>query len=145
MMRTIDYWQTRPNAPEPGQILGRLEEIPDGAAREYSFGSYYAAFSMFVVRRGQTVFGFLNLCPHSSLALNIRPDEFLNAKGDRIRCSRHLAEFRIEDGFGVLGAAENCWLDPVPVEVRAGQLRIVKSIDPTEFSGEPVHDQLKQN
>lgn len=134
--RTLCYWQHRSNAPEPGHVLGPLAEIPDGAAREYRFGTHYAAFSMFVVRRGQAVYGFLNLCPHNSLTLNIRPHEFLSENGDRIRCSRHFAEFRIEDGFGVLGAAENCWLESVPVEVRSGQLRIVKSIDATN----QVHD-----
>ena len=109
-------------------MLGSFDAIPDGAAREFSFGSHYAAFSMFVVRRGNSAYGYLNLCPHSSLALNIRPHEFMNGKGDRIRCSRHLAEFRIEDGFGLLGAAENCWLERVPVEVHSGQLRIVQCV-----------------
>ena len=34
-----------------------------------------------------------------------------------IRCTMHFAEFRIEDGRSVRGAAEGCWLDPVPVHV----------------------------
>ena len=45
-----------------------------------------------------------------------------------IRCSAHFAEFRIEDGFGVSGAAENCWLDPIPVEIKDGELRIAADV-----------------
>ncbi len=118
------YWRLRPRAPTPGTVLGPLEGITRLGAREYVFGKGKSAFSMFVVRRDREVFGYLNICPHYSSALNCRGDAFLNDDGTRIRCSAHFAEFRIEDGFGVAGAAENCWLDPVPVVVRDGLLLI---------------------
>jgi nitrite reductase/ring-hydroxylating ferredoxin subunit len=117
-------WRLRPRAPLPGTVLGPLEEIPDGAAKEYIFGRGITVFSMFVVRRGTTVFGYLNICPHYSSPLNHRKGEFLNEDGSRIRCTMHFAEFRIEDGHGVSGAAEGCWLDPVPVRVDNGMIMI---------------------
>jgi nitrite reductase/ring-hydroxylating ferredoxin subunit len=120
-----DYWKLRPRAPAPGALLGPLDELPDGDAKEYVFGRGASAFSMFVVRKGMRVYGYLNICPHYSQALNHRAGHFLDETKTRIRCTMHFAEFRIEDGFGILGAAENCWLDPVPVEVVDGQLRIV--------------------
>jgi nitrite reductase/ring-hydroxylating ferredoxin subunit len=101
----------------PGTILGRLEEIPDGEAKEYVFGRGTTVFSMFVVRRAAAVFGYLNLCPHYSSPLNAREGQFLSDDKSHIRCISHYAEFRIEDGYGVSGAAERCWLDPVPVHV----------------------------
>jgi nitrite reductase/ring-hydroxylating ferredoxin subunit len=113
-------WRTRPRAPMPGTSLGPLEEIADGGAKEYVFGRGTTVFSMFVVRRGASVFGYLNICPHYSSPLNIRCGEFLSDDRTHIRCNMHFAEFRIEDGFGVLGAAEGCWLDPVPVHVEDG-------------------------
>ncbi len=116
------YWRLRPRAPAPGTVLGPLADVPDGGAREFTFGAGKSAFSMFVVRRGDDVRGYLNLCPHFSLPLNARAGVFLNDQGTRIRCSMHFAEFRIEDGFGLSGAAENCWLDPVPVVLRDGLL-----------------------
>lgn len=103
-------------------MLGPVDGIEDGGAREYVFGRGRSAFSMFVVRRGREVYGYLNICPHYSSALNVRAGKFLNDDGTRIRCSAHFAEFRIEDGFGVAGAAENCWLDPVRVEVADGNV-----------------------
>lgn len=119
-----NVWRTRPRAPAPGAVLGPLDEIADGRAREYVFGRGTTVFSMFVVRRGEEVFGYLNICPHYSSALNVRSNGFTNDAGTRIRCSAHFAEFRIEDGYGVAGAAERCWLDPVPVEVVEGEIRI---------------------
>ena len=118
------YWRLRPRAPAPGTTLGSLDAIPEPGAREYRFGRGKSAFSMFVVRRGDRVYGYVNICPHYSSALNCRENAFLNDAGTLIRCSAHFAEFRIEDGFGVAGAAENCWLDPVPVEVVGRTIRI---------------------
>jgi nitrite reductase/ring-hydroxylating ferredoxin subunit len=117
-------WRTRPRAPQPGAVLGPLDDIADGGAKEYVFGRGTTVFSMFVVRRGQQVYGYLNICPHYSSPLNNRAQQFLNEDGSRIRCTMHFAEFRIEDGFGVAGAAQNCWLDPVPVRVEDGAIVI---------------------
>ena len=120
-------WRRRPRAPQPGTELGPVDEVPEGSAREYTFGGGKSKFSMFVVKKDGTYYAYLNFCPHYSSMLNVRDGEFLNPEGSRIRCSAHFAEFRIEDGFGVSGAAENCWLDPVPVEVVEGTLRIAQA------------------
>ena len=119
-----DYWRLRPRAPAPGTVLGPLADLPEGRAREYVFGRGASAFSMFVVRAGGILRGYLNLCPHFSLKLNQRGNEFLNDDGSRIRCTMHFAEFRVADGFCVAGACEGSYLDPVPVHVTDGQLVI---------------------
>lgn len=122
-------WRTRPRAPMPGTALGPLDEIEDGGAKEYVFGRGTTVFSMFVVRQGDRVFGYLNICPHYSSPLNYREGRFMNDDGSRIRCTMHFAEFRIEDGYGVAGAAERCWLDPVPVHVADGVVVISRPED----------------
>ena len=119
-----DYWRLRPRAPALGTVLGPLDSVPDRRGKEFVFGRGASAFSMFVVRRGDNVFGYLNLCPHFSLKLNQRGDEFSNDDASLIRCTMHFAEFRIEDGFCVAGACEGSFLDPVPVHVAAGHLVI---------------------
>ena len=53
-----------------------------------------------------------------------RAGQFLSDDKSHIRCTTHFAEFRIEDGYGVRGAAERCWLDPVPVHVENNQIVI---------------------
>jgi len=117
-------WRGRPFAPASGARLGPLDDISDGAAKEYVFGVGLNRFRMFVVRQGQAVFGYLNLCPHYSLPLNHRADEFLTRQGDRIMCRQHLALFAIDDGRGLEGACEGRGLDVVPVTVRHGDLVI---------------------
>ena len=111
------YWRMRPRAPAPGAPVAHLDEIPERTGREFTFGRGKSAFSMFVIRRDRSVWGYLNLCPHFSLPLNYRAGEFLNEDGSRIRCSMHFAEFDIETGRCLSGAAEGCWLDPVPLDV----------------------------
>lgn len=119
-------WRTRPRAPMPGAVLGQIDDIADGGAKEFVFGRGTTVFSMFVVRRADRVFGYLNICPHYSSPLNCREGEFLSEDRRFIRCSAHFAEYRIEDGFGVAGAGEGCWLDPVPVRVEDGMIVIAQ-------------------
>ncbi|MBL4761750.1 MAG: Rieske 2Fe-2S domain-containing protein [Gammaproteobacteria bacterium] len=118
-------WRTRPRAPQPGAVLGPIDDILMGQAKEYIFGRGTTVFSMMVVRQdGNRVYGYLNLCPHYSQPLNYRNGAFMNDEGTRIRCTMHFAEFRVKDGYGVSGAAEKCWLDPVPVLVKSGVVYI---------------------
>ena len=124
MQANPDYWRLRPKAPAIGAVVGPLAGVPDGQGHEFVFGRGAAAFSMFVVRRGDAVFGYLNLCPHFSLKLNQRGQDFVNPEGTLIRCTMHFAEFRIEDGLCVAGACTGLYLDPVPVHVQDGQILI---------------------
>ena len=121
-------WRMRPRAPMPGTVLCPLADIPDGDAKEFVFGRGTTVFSMFVVRRGQSVYGYLNICPHYSSPLNYRAGEFLSEDKRFIRCTMHFSEFRVEDGYGLTGAAERCWLDPVPVHVENDMI-VISNVD----------------
>ena len=114
----------RPRSPAPGERVCAIDDLPDPGAREFVFGRGTTTFSMILVRKDEKFFGYLNICPHYSSPLNYRADQFLNDDKTRLRCTMHFAEFRLEDGFGVAGAAENCWLDPVPVHVADDEVRI---------------------
>lgn len=111
-------WRYMPRAPLPGTRLMAFSDIKNGTAKDFTFGRGTTVFSMFIVRQDDKVYGYLNICPHYSQPLNYREGQFLNEDATRIRCTMHFAEFNIDDGFGVAGAAENCWLDPVPVIVK---------------------------
>ena len=117
-------WRRRPHAPAPGTELGPVDAIPDGQGREYVFGPEHDRFRMFVVRRGPDVFGYLNVCPHFSLPLNYRADQFTTRDGE-ILCSMHFSLFRASDGVCIDGACPGRALDPVPIEVAPdGTVRI---------------------
>lgn len=104
-------------------MLAPLADLPDGEACEFRFGKR-GAFSMFVVRTGNDVHGYVNICPHFGIPLNDRKPTFLTEDGSRIRCTTHFSEYRIEDGYGVAGFGEGCWLDPVPLSVVDGTVVI---------------------
>jgi nitrite reductase/ring-hydroxylating ferredoxin subunit len=118
-----DKWQDAYGAPPPGTALGPAAAIADGEAREYSFGKR-GAFSMFVVRKGDDFFAYLNACPHLGSRLNERRAGFLTEDGGHIRCSAHHSAFRIKDGFGIAGESEGCWLDPIAIVIDKGTIRI---------------------
>jgi nitrite reductase/ring-hydroxylating ferredoxin subunit len=104
-------------------MLAALGAVADGSAREFRFGAR-GGFSMFVVRRGETLAAFVNACPHFGTPLNDRAPTFLTPDGSRIRCTTHFSEYRIDDGFGLVGFGKDCWLDPVPVHLMDGAIVI---------------------
>ena len=112
-----DDWRRRPNAPGRGTRLCGLEQIPDGAGREFRFGEGPDQFRMVVFRMGSSAWGYVNVCPHFWLPLNVLPEKFLISGPGRVMCSHHSAIFRFEDGFCVDGPVKGGHLDPVPVEV----------------------------
>ena len=100
----------------------RLDEIPDGTAREFGFGSGTDHENIFVYRRGETLLGYRNECPHQGTPLNFLPDRFIDRTGTRFLCTTHGAQFTIEDGFCVTGPCEGKSLKPIELRVESGEV-----------------------
>lgn len=94
--------------------LCRIEQIEDGRAR--GFDPFNEGRDLlFVVRRGKSVKGYLNRCPHQQASLPWRRNAYLNAEGNRIVCSAHGAQFDIDSGQCTLGPALGRSLVPVTI------------------------------
>ncbi|MCB9949065.1 MAG: Rieske (2Fe-2S) protein [Rhodospirillaceae bacterium] len=89
-----------------GRPLCRLQEIPDGQARGFTLGHGAARQDILVARRGGTVFGYVNSCPHAGSPLDWTPDRFMSPDGRHLMCATHGALFRVEDGYCVAGPCE---------------------------------------
>ncbi len=100
--------------------LCTLEQIADPGALELSWGEGDWPLSLFIVRRGSDVFGYINRCPHAGHELNLRPDEFLTRDGDLIMCRSHGARFRIDDGLCVFGPCPGAHLQTFTVSIVDG-------------------------
>lgn len=100
--------------------LCALEDIADPGAVELEWGGGPWPLSLFVVRRGDEIRGYLNRCPHAGHELNLRPDEFLTSDGALILCRSHGARFRIDDGVCVLGPCPGAALRAFGVAVVDG-------------------------
>lgn len=70
-----------------------LEEIPDPGAREFSPPGAQFPDEYFVVRRGEHVACFSNVCTHMEQPLNWAPNRFLNKSGEYIVCPAHGATY----------------------------------------------------
>ena len=118
MTSDMGEWRKSPQAPAPGTSLGPLNDIPDGEAREYVFGTGRRVFSMLVVRRGSDAYAYVNACPHVWLPLTFRASGIVSADGRRLVCSNHFAQFSVDDGRALSGPVRpGCGLTPVPIHI----------------------------
>jgi nitrite reductase/ring-hydroxylating ferredoxin subunit len=103
-------------------LLCRLDDIPDPGCRMFDFGAGGWPAEGFVVRRGDSVYGYVNVCPHAGHALNWKPDAFLTRDGNLIMCSAHGAVFEIETGLCVAGPCPGQSLRRLTVRVADGRV-----------------------
>lgn len=109
-----------PARPPAGHRLCTLAEIADPGAKGFLFREGEALFLGFVVRRGESVSGYIDRCPHAGFPLALTQNRYLTREGDLILCSTHGALFRPEDGLCVAGPCAGKALASWPVRVEAG-------------------------
>lgn len=117
-------WREHPSAPAPGTTLRLLDDLPDGEGREIVFGAGPDSLRIFVVRRGGSVWGYVNHCPHNYIALNDQPDRFVSFDHEWIVCSTHGAVFRYEDGYCEDGPCKGRSLERVEIVVDGGRISV---------------------
>jgi len=81
----------------------RVADIEEPGARGFMVGDGDWPFRGFVVRSGDGVFAYANVCPHARHPLDMMPDQFLAREGTMIRCGSHGAMFVPETGECVFG------------------------------------------
>ena len=109
-------------APALNRVLCRLDEIPDGEGKGFAIEQDDKTLDIFVLRLGDRVVGYHNLCPHVATPLNWVDGSFLTLDGDYILCDTHGAEFEIEDGRCVSGPCIGDRLTPIELDLRDGEV-----------------------
>lgn len=107
--------------PGPGVRLCALAEIADPGSKGFRFREEARLFAGFLVRKGGTVSGFIDRCPHAGWPLAALDDRYLTRGGDRILCAGHGALFDL-DGLCTAGPCTGLRLQPWPVELRDGEV-----------------------
>ncbi len=102
------------------QRLCAVDDIADGGSDRFEATIDGKPQWVMAIRQGDTVYTYLNSCPHIGSPLDFKPGEFLNEDRTHIICTTHAALFRIEDGHCIFGPCEGDGLTPVPGEVRNG-------------------------
>jgi len=96
----------------------QLQDLEDPGSLEAEIADAGEISAIFVVKIDGKVHAYVNSCPHTGVALNWLPDQFLDYDGKLIQCSMHGAQFRPEDGFCVWGPCQGQFLQPLKVEIR---------------------------
>ena len=85
-------------------------ELADASSRGFDLDGQ----KLLAVRRDGQVYVYLNRCPHRGVALEWKPDQFLDPSNSLIQCATHGALFLIEDGECVSGPCAGQSLTAIP-------------------------------
>ncbi|ODS64533.1 MULTISPECIES: Rieske (2Fe-2S) protein [unclassified Arenimonas] len=75
--------------------------------------------SLVLLRQGESLKAWLNICPHAGRRLDWAPGKFLVDKG-KLVCAAHGASFELQQGECVAGPCRGASLTAVRVAVAAG-------------------------
>ncbi len=107
------------------QVVCKLNELSAEAPTEVPDPTDEAGVeTLIVIRLGEQIVAYRNICPHAGRPLNWAPGRFLFAHGQLV-CAAHGASFRPEDGFCIGGPCRGASLAKVPVAVLGEQLILV--------------------
>jgi len=117
-------------------VICALDDIPSRRAKAFQLlrctgDGASRTFSIFVVRWGNQVFGYVNECPHNHVNLDWERNQFLDPSGLRLMCGKHGALFEIGTGRCVDGPCSGERLEPVAVSVIEGDI-CVSGVDLVE-------------
>ncbi|MEP6899833.1 MAG: Rieske 2Fe-2S domain-containing protein [Rhodanobacter sp.] len=113
-------------ADSPSRTLCRLDEIPDGGATAVDAVLADGEESVILLRRGQQVHAYLNVCPHAGRRLDYAPGKFLLKDGTLI-CAVHGATFNGGDGLCIAGPCRGEHLQTVAVQIDSGEIRLAQT------------------
>ena len=78
----------------------------------------------FIVRDGDHLAAFVNVCPHAGHPLHWKPHAFLTADGEYLMCSSHGAMFDRHTGECVGGPCAGARLQRLPVRLVDGRVQV---------------------
>jgi nitrite reductase/ring-hydroxylating ferredoxin subunit len=101
-----------------------LSALPDGVPSELEAEVDGMTESLILLRSGDRVRAWLNICPHAGLRLDWAPGRFLLSKAGQLICAVHGATFELDAGACVFGPCRGQSLRAVPVVVVDGAVRL---------------------
>jgi nitrite reductase/ring-hydroxylating ferredoxin subunit len=99
-----------------------MDELADPGSKGRVLTLGETVHHIFVVRRKNSVYGYINSCPHTGGPLDWMPDRFLSLDNRHIQCATHDALFRLVDGTCVAGPCAGDQLAPVPLQLESGNV-----------------------
>ena len=104
--------------------LRTWDDLPDGVPTEAEADVDGTPESLLLLRTGDRVRAWLNICPHAGRRLDWAPGKFLVSKEGHLVCAAHGASFEMEGGLCVAGPCRGDSLRAVPVLTDADGVRL---------------------
>jgi nitrite reductase/ring-hydroxylating ferredoxin subunit len=101
--------------------LCQLDDMRDGEAMALDVLLPEGEESVILLRQGERVNAWLNICPHAGRRLDWAPGKFLISKGMLV-CAAHGASFNVDNGECIGGPCRGESLRHVPVRVEQGEV-----------------------
>ena len=104
-----------------------------GAAADLEEGGLALRFEIapgvpaFAVRFQDRIHAWVNRCPHQGTELDWDPGQVFSADRRHLVCASHDAHFAPDTGVCVRGPCRGAHLEPIPVEVRDGELSCART------------------
>ncbi len=109
-------------------VICAASSIEPGSAKAFSLFRINEAgesrpFPIVVARKNaKEYFGYVNVCPHEGIWLNVGSGTFFDTDRKSLRCGRHGARFEIDTGICVDGPCQGASLEPVALAVIQGEV-----------------------
>jgi nitrite reductase/ring-hydroxylating ferredoxin subunit len=123
-------WQTLPNAPAVGTVVGHRATLGDGHIQLRQIPNDDTSpnttpFSLLLLRSGSSVTAFANRCAHFGVPLAARQEQLLYVAHKHLQCNVHYARYRWDTGVCDQGDCVGEALISVPLDIdAAGCIRI---------------------
>ena len=75
-----------------------------------------------LTRKGKTVYGFENACPHLGLRLDTNPGQFMDESDNFLQCGHHEARFDLDSGKCFIGPCQGKHLPPLNLIIDDGDV-----------------------
>jgi nitrite reductase/ring-hydroxylating ferredoxin subunit len=110
-------------AGNPWTAVAQLDALDDPGTRGFTFEGW--DHWGFVVRDGEHVAAFVNVCPHAGHPLHWKPHGFLTPDGEQLICASHGALFDRRSGECLGGpCAPGSRLQRLPVRIRGTTVEV---------------------
>lgn len=101
-----------------------LDALQEGVPAEAEAMLVGDAESLILLREGERVRAWLNVCPHAGRRLDWAPGQFLRDRNGHLVCAVHGATFELVDGVCVAGPCRGDALRALAIEVERGALYV---------------------
>lgn len=100
------------------KFLCHIDDLDNLSSKSFSIKLKRKTTDIFIVKKDDKAFAYINVCPHAGAPLEWNPNEFLDENKESIICAMHGAQFSIEEGNCIGGPCNGEGLTKVSLEIQ---------------------------